>query len=1002
MHALHTSAATIASIVALAGVIAANDLDKDFVSPPDSARPGVYWYFMDGHMSREGMTRDLESMKQAGLGHLIFLEVNVGVPRGPVDFLSDTWQDLYAHAVREAERLGIEVALGSGPGWTGSGGPWVRPEQSMQHLVASRVEVQGPGPFLQALPVPAPHRPFFGDVPGPMRANWERFYRDVAVLAFPTPPAAAKIPDSDEKALYDRAPFSSQEGVRPFLEAPADHPASPEGSAIAADQVLDLTRRLKADGTLDWQIPSGSWTVMRFVSRNNGASTRPAPEPGIGFECDKFDAAALDAHFDAYVGRLLAKVGQHKGEAGWTTLHMDSWEMGAQNWTPRFREEFMRRRGYDPLPYYPAYLGDVVGSRELTERFLWDLRRTGSELVVENHAERLKALGRQHGLMLSIEPYDMNPSGDFDLGAVADVPMGEFWSVGFNTTFSCQEASSIAHVMGRPVVAAEAFTGAPGEDWRMYPGGLKNQGDWAFATGINRFTYHTFAHKPDEGRPGMVMGPYGVHWDRGQTWWPMVGAYHRYITRCQEMLRQGRTVADVLYLMPEGSPNVFQPPASAFEGGPVLPDRRAYNFDGCSAQALLRLAGVRDGRVVFPGGASYRILVLPSSTTMTPELVGKVEALVEGGATVVGSPPRKSPSLVSYPACDRDVARRAEMLWGTLIPPPARTVRSVGKGRIIWGGPASTRDAAAPLVPGQWMGYPPYDTTADILREMGVLEDFVSSGPVRYTHRSTDNREIYFVANRSDKPVQTTCVFRVAGRAPELWDPQTGAVRALPDFSTADGLTTIPLRFEAFESFFVVFPKPGAVAAKPVKAKANFADLAAVGTLDGTWDVSFDPALGGPERVRFETLDDWTARPEPGIKYYSGVATYRKTFDLPKSQQPTLSPEIHLDLGTVQVMARVRVNGKECGVAWTAPWRVDISGAVRDTGNTLEIEVANLWPNRMIGDARSPDKTYTQTTYRPYEASHPLLPSGLLGPVRLMEPKIPAEGSLRSNAPAGR
>ena len=662
----------------------------------------------------------------------------------------------------------------------------------------------------------------------------------------------------------------------------------------------------------------------------------------------------------------------------------------------------MRRRGYDPLPYYPAFLGDVVGSRELTERFLWDLRLTGSELVVENHAERLKALGRKHDLMLSIEPYDMNPSGDFDLGAVADVPMGEFWSVGFNTTFSCHEASSIAHVMGRPVVAAEAFTGAPGEDWRMYPGSLKNQGDWAFATGINRFTYHTFAHKPDEGRPGMVMGPYGVHWDRGQTWWPMVGAYHRYISRCQEMLRQGRTVADILYLMPEGSPNVFQPPASAFEGGAVLPDRRAYNFDGCSAQVLVRRAAVRDGRVVFPGGASYRILVLPNSQTMTPELAGKLESLVAAGATVVGSPPRKSPSLVNYPACDRDVACRAETLWGTLTPPPARTVRSVGKGRIIWGGLASTRDAAPPLVPGQGVGYPPYDTTADMLREMGVTEDFVCSGPVRYTHRSTDDREIYFVANRSDRQVQAACVFRVAGRAPELWDPQTGAVRALPDFSTAQGRTTIPLRFEAFESFFVVFPKTGAVAARPVTARANFADFAAVGTLDGAWEVSFDPALGGPEQVRFETLVDWTSRPEPGIRYYSGIATYRKTFDLPKSQPSALRPEIHLDLGTIQVMARVRVNGRECGVAWTAPWRVDLSGAVRNTGNTLEIEVANLWPNRMIGDAGSPDKTYTQTTYRPYEAGHPLLASGLLGPVRLMEPKIPVEDSRRSSRSTGR
>jgi hypothetical protein len=241
------------------------------------------------------------------------------------------------------------------------------------------------------------------------------------------------------------------------------------------DRVIDLTGRLKQDGTLDWQIPAGKWTVMRFVRRNNGSSTRPATQPGIGFECDKFDAAALDAHFDDYIGILLAKVGTRKRESGWTMLHIDSWEMGAQNWTPKWREEFMKRRGYDPQPYYPAYLGYIVGSREQTERFLWDLRKTGSELVVENHVERLKTLGRRHGFTLSIEPYDMNPSCDFDLGAVADIPMCEFWSHGFDTAFSCLQAGSIADIMGRPVVAAEAFTANRGEDWKFHPGSLKNQ-----------------------------------------------------------------------------------------------------------------------------------------------------------------------------------------------------------------------------------------------------------------------------------------------------------------------------------------------------------------------------------------------------------------------------------------------------------------------------------------------------------------------------------------------
>jgi hypothetical protein len=1113
----------------------ADDLAKSFCEPPDSARPGVYWYFMDGNLSREGMTRDLESMKAAGMGHLVFLEVNVGVPRGPVDFLSEQWQDLFAHAVREAERLGIEIILGAGPGWTGSGGPWVRPENSMQHLVASTVEVQGPAKFTSTLPVPPPRRPFFGDMPEKLRPQWESFFRDVAVLAFPTPIKAATIADIDEKALVYRAPFSSQPKVKPRLDAPAEFPEDPQGSTIPIDKVVDLTGRLRSDGTLEWEVPEGKWTVLRFVSRNNGASTRPAPDPGIGFECDKFDAASLDAHFAQYAGRLLQKVGPRERGRGWTMLHMDSWEMGAQNWSPKLREEFKKRRGYDPQPFYPAYLGHVVGSREQTERFLWDLRMTGQELVIENHAEHLKRIGREHGFTLSIEPYDMNPVNDFDLGAVADVPMCEFWSLGFDTAFSCHTASSIAHVLGRPIVAAEAFTAGGEEAWKFYPGYLKNQGDWAFATGINRLTYHTFAHKPDEGRPGMVMGLYGVHWDRGQTWWPMVGEYHRYISRCQYLLRQGRTVADVLYLMPEGAPNVFQPPASAFSGTSRLPDRRGYNFDGCSAQTLIQLAKSESGRIVFPSGATYQLLVLPRTETMTPGLVTKIESLVKSGATVIGNPPRRSQSLVGYPECDRDVAERARSLWGTERPPAGQALRRHGIGRIVWdvGATQSGKTEPSPILGAQWIWYPEgepansapvgkrvfrrefslpadrrlasaclemtadnsfhafingnpvlqgdnfndvnsadvtkaivaganvltvraenggdkpnpagligalrlryadgsqqllttdgqwwasladsigalkpvqvlgsaqmapwrlapqpptpplypeYEVTAGVLRDMGAVEDFSSAGPVRYTHRRTPEREIYFVANRSEQVVETKASFRVAAGEIELWDPVRGATRTLPQFTRSGALTVLPLRFEPYESYFVVFStKPPQSSPSQTASTKNFAEFTDVESIKGPWEVSFDATMGAPPIVMFDDLVDWTQRPEPGLKFYSGIATYRTSVSLPVQN---LTSPMSLDLGKVNVMARVRVNGVDCGVVWTAPWRVDISHAFKAGDNSLEIEVANLWPNRMIGDAAAPEHKFTRTTYRPYKATDPLLPSGLLGPVRLMK-----------------
>jgi hypothetical protein len=685
---------------------------------------------------------------------------------------------------------------------------------------------------------------------------------------------------------------------------------------------------------------------------------------------------------------------------------MDSWESGAQNWTPSFLAEFKKRRGYDARPWLPVYTGRAVQSLEMSERFLWDLRLTGQELVLENHAGAVKAYGRKHGLSLSIEPYDMNPAGDLDLGAVADVPMAEFWNNRLDSAYSCFESTSIAHLMGRPIVSAEAFTSVGGLD--AYPWSLKDQGDWAFCVGINRFVFHTFAHQAlgDAYKPGMAFGPYGVHWHRNQTWWPMVSAYHRYLTRCSELLRQGVTVSDVLYLTPEGTPHIFLPPPSALEGSGVLADKKGYGFDGCSPKILMARAEVKDGRIAFPGGSSYRLMVLAQVETMTPGLLAKIRDLVKAGATIVGTPPAKSPSLAGYPACDNEVQSLAKELWGSLDAPQTATERSYGKGFIHWGGvlspPASTLQQNQTLPP----LYPSYDLTASLLAGKGIKEDFTSTGPVRYGHRRTNDRDIYFVSNRTGAPIKADCRFRVGRGRPQLWDPVTGERRPLPQFERADGLTVIPMEFDAFQSFFVVF---GGKAEKPAsKAEKNFPELKTGYELSGAWDVAFDPKWGPFESVQgrrpgefeFDRLMDWTTRPEPGIKYYSGIAAYRKTFNM------TRIPEgkTYLDLGVVHDMARVKLNGQDLGVVWCAPWRIDVTGAIKAGDNQLEIEVVNRWANRMIGDTqpadanartvecppgflggkRVPAGRYTFCTDDPYDPNSPLAPSGLLGPVRIL------------------
>ena len=1043
------------------GFTAGDLLDQGFAAPPASARPWVYWYFMDGNLTREGMTADLAAMQAAGIGGGIFLEVDLGIPRGPVKFMSPEWQDLMVAALHEAEKRNLQIALGSGPGWCGTGGPWITPDLAMQVLVASATNVTGPANYSGLLAQPRPREPYFGEgtLTPELKKQWQEFYRDEAVLAFPTPTGTNRIPDLDEKALYYRAPFSSRPGVKPFLTASHDDTPSSPLECIQTGDVRDLTSRLSPDGRLDWRVPAGNWTILRLGRTLTGQTTRPSPLPGLGFETDKFDRAALDAHFADYVQKLLDKIGPRTNPtAGLTMLHFDSWEMSSQNWSPQFRAEFRQRRGYDPLPYLPVLAGKLVGSRDVTERFLWDLRHTAQELTVDNHVGHLAEQAHRNGLAFSLEPYDMNPAGDLTMGRVADVPQCEFWHLGFDSAFSVFEASSIAHTCGRPMVAGEAFTSAPGEDWKADPAALKRQGDWAFCLGVNRLDFHRFQAQPENNhRPGMTMGSYGVHWDRTQTWWDMVPAYHEYLARCQFLLQRGVTVADVCFLAAEDAPFVFRPPPSAVTGKPA--DHLGYNFDGCAPETLRERATVKNGNLVFPGGTTYRVLVLPDQAAMTPGLLRKIKELVRAGATVFGPPPVHSPGLENYPECDTEVRQLARDLWGDC---DGRSVleHRLGKGRVVWR--ISERQPMDQ--------YGDFALVTNLLARLDTPPDFAADGPIRFTHRHDGDAEIYFLANREDKTVSADCTFRVSGRQPELFDPLTGETRDLPQFTSQAGRTTVPLRFEPEQSWFGIFRKH--TASNPVAKGVNFPELKALEPADapagglqiqkavyaavdgfaemdvtalvaaqvhdgrlglianseqfgrdpafghvkelrveyseaghnftnrtpenewlvlgggqsvaGPWEVSFDPHWGGPESVTFDSLADWTGRAEPGIKYYSGKAVYRKTIPVsPAAITP--GGKYYLDLGVVKNLARVRLNGRDLGVVWCYPWRVNISDAIQTGDNHLEVEVANLWPNRLIGDQTlPPEKRFTWVSRNPFNSHSPLLPSGLLGPVTIL------------------
>lgn len=946
-----------------------NSFKEEFTNPPETSHPGVYWYFMDGNLSREGMTKDLESMKEVGISNLIFLEVGIGVPRGPVDFMTEEWQDLFVHAVREAERLGIKILMGAGPGWCGSGGPWVKPEESMKHLVFSETEVSGNIKVDIMLPVPEQRST-------PWHNTKDPYYKDVAVYAIPNS-AQAVIEDINEKALYDRYPYSSYPNVKTHLPAPAEFEKTVGKMILNQKDIINISQYLKDDGQLIWDVPEGDWTIVRMGARLTGAGTRPAPEPAIGLECDKLDSEAFESHLSNYTDILLEKSSPRKEGVGWTGFHMDSWESGSQNWTEGIVDEFKQRRGYDPEPYFLAYTGRAVESIEITERFLWDLRLTCQELLLENHAEFAKSYAHKNRLELTIEPYDMNPAGDLDLGAVADVIMAEFWSkrFGYHTSYAVLEATSISHITGQPIVGAEVFTSNNNEAWQEYPWSMKDQSDWALALGVNRFVYHTFAHKPlgDEHRPGMTMGPYGVHWDRGQTWWPMVGAYHKYISRYSHMMQQGQAVSDILYLTPEGAPMVFSPPEDALEENGAIPDKKGYGFDGCSPKMLIERAEVKDGKIYFPGASSYEIMVIPNVQTMTPELLRKIISLSEKGARIIGTPPEKSPSLADYPNCDDLVKKLAKELSIKLL----------------------SNNSTESLYPG-------YKYTSELLAELGISEDFSSkNNTIRYGHRKTADKDIYFIANRTDSFQSTECSFRAVGE-PELWIGTTGETRKITDYTFEDGITSIPMEFFPYQSFIVTFS--GSTRQESLeKGVGNFSSLEVIETLDGSWMVSFDPNWGGPNEIQFNKLKDWTEHEMRGVKYYSGIATYKKIF----SMDDLDDKRYYIDLGVVNDMARVKLNGKNIGVIWCAPWRIDISSALKEGDNELEIEVANRWINRLLGDSQEPDANvrtvkfknglmggqeyttgrYTFTTraaMASFRFTEPL-PSGLLGPVQILK-----------------
>ncbi len=1070
-------------------------LEREFVAPPAAARPWVYWFWLNSNITKEGITADLEAMKRVGIGGVLIMEVDQGAPQGPVSFAGPKWRELFKHMLSEANRLGLEVNMSNDAGWCGSGGPWITPELSMQYVVWTETSVEGGKHFDAALPEPN------------RTAN---YYRDITVLAFPTPAGNARIQNIVGKTGHDRQDQPPAPGK--YAEVPADQ-------VVRADSIVDLSTRFK-NGRLNWDVPAGKWTVLRIGHTSTGKDNHPAPASGRGLECDNLSKEAVDAMFAGLMGKIIADSPALAGKTLVTT-HIDSWEVHSQDWTPRLREEFQKRRGYDFYRYFPVYTGRIVESVEISERFLWDLRQTISDLLAENYAGHFRELAKKNGLKLSIEAYGDGAFDDVTYAGRCDEPMGEFWSWAYGgAAESVTEMTSAGHVYGKRIIGAESFTATDAEKWQGHPANIKTLGDWAFCEGINRFVFHRYAMQPWlNARPGMSMGPWGLHYERTQTWWEQSIEWHKYLARCQHLLRQGLFVADICYLQPEGSPRAFVPPV-ARKGNP--PDRPAYDFDGCSPEVVLTRMSVKDGRIVLPDGMSYRLLALPNSQTMTPRLLAKIVELVEAGATVVGPRPQKSPALSNFPACDEQVKKLADRLWGDCDGEKTKE-HALGKGRVFCG-----------------------ETAEQVLGSLKVPLDFGCdgglAGNLRHIHRSLeDGSELYFVANKREASVAGTCSFRVQGKRPEFWWPQSGRAQLAAAWQEKDGVTCVPIYLDSTESVFVVFrpaasgldpvvamtldgkslppsspPPPKAVVVKAIygvpgdaartrdvktavqklldegvtsfevaslaaggdpafgtvktltvqytidgkphsasgkdpetvelapdaitgakrlatltggadgsvllearqngrfelttasgnKLAGTVQDLPRDQTITGPWQLTFPVGSAVPEQTMNE-LVAWNLHADDAAKYFSGTANYSKVITIP-AELLGKDRGLYLDLGRVAVMARVKLNGNDLGVLWKAPYRVEIDRFAKAGENTLEIEVTNLWINRMIGDENLPEDSdrngdgtlkawprwllegkssptgrQTFTSWRLYKKGAPLHESGLLGPVTL-------------------
>ena len=1067
-----------------------DELYQGFVEPPQEAKPQVWWHWMNGNITKDGIRKDLIWMKNSGIGGFHHFDVDLvteQVVEKRLIYMQDDWKDAFRYAISLADSLGLEATIASSPGWSNTGGPWVKPENAMKKLTWREFIVDGGTKQTIQMPEPYDKTGGFQNSKAPentidfyLSKTKEKYYEDIAVVAVkiqsndkatnakltssggkftveqltdgnlenssllpaddkngfawiqyefnePTSVKAVSVVDGYTRDQFDVSPGkvtkrleASDDGTEWMLvcdvprgnvyqqtvsfpavkakyfrmtfdnlleeivylptynkpkpgtnvaefalytSSKINHAEEKAGFAapydmmkyVTADDpdplpeiadVVDLTSMVDEKGLLKWDVPEGTWKVYRFGCSLTGKENGPAPKEATGLEVDKLNAEAVRDYMNEYINMYMEASGGMMGDHGLKYILIDSYEAECANWTRKMLEEFEARRGYSLLPWMPVLTGQIIGSAEKSEQFLWDWRKTLGELVSENLYGQVEKIAEEHGMKCYFEGHESQRvyiTDGMDVKKYAAFPMAAIWTLDdkdelFNA-YQCdiRESASVAHIYGQNIVAAESFTarGVPEKAYKYYPGNLKTVADRELYYGLNRFVIHESAHQPlDDKRPGVGLLRFGQWFTRHETWAAQAKAWMDYLGRSSYMMQQGKYVADILYFYGEDNcvVGLFQ------QNLPDIPS--GYSFDYASADVILNQITAKKGNLVTETGMTYKILAIDGNArSMSLPVLRKIAQLAKQGVTICGQVPEYQPSLSGDKAeFDKLVAE----VWGS------------GKKNVLGG-----------------------KSAGEALAALGIKPDFMADDMenVRFVHRTLGGAEIYWVNNASDEAKHIKATFRTAGKKPELWHPETGQVEQL-SYLIKDGVTEVDLSLVERDAVFIVFCDK-AEANEVILQTATETKLCGI---DTPWEVTF-----GEKTVTFEQLASYTELKDLDIKYFSGTATYRNSFQLDE----TGNAKFKLNLGDVQCIAEVEVNGNAMGTLWKTPYSVDITQAVKQGENEIVVKVTNLWVNRIIGDQQPGCKV--KTTYQPYQfynAGSRLLPSGLIGPVDLVVSKL--------------